>query len=349
MEMAQLASMAKGGYYPAPESEAALICRRLRIEPNTQLLNITDTCCGKGEALLQFQNHFRDLGAEQVRSYGNELEKGRYEEASKKLDHVVHGAYEALRTQAHFSFLWGNPPYDDGGLERMETSFLRLHTLKNEKQILQRNAVLALCIPQHVLEDVAPIVANRIDDVSVYRFTDDHYDTFKQVVLFGVFKEPKRSKIKEVRNWLKDIADKGPSAVPPLDHPDGKVYVVPASSEKISYFRGAALQPDEIYKDLLLSPLFQEMADKMFPSTLQKATLKKPILPLKPAHIATAIAAGAVDGHMGSFVIEAYTKRISTKEEIRDADGNLVSEEYTTKPTSVTRIFHPEYGIKDLT
>lgn len=347
--MAQLASQAKGGYYPAPEKEAELICRRLQIEEKCSLLNIIDTCCGKGDVLLQFKNYFLEQGAEQVIAYGNELEKGRFQEAKEKLNHVVHGGYEVLRTSANFNFLWGNPPYDNGGLERMEVSFLRMHTLRNEKQILQRNAVVALCIPQGILADVAPIVANRLDDISVYRFTDDHYYDFHQVVLFGIFREPSREKIKEVRNWLKDIAEMGPEAIPPLDHNDGKVYIVPSATAEVSHFRGAALKPEEIYQDLLLSPVFLEVEEKWYPSSLKKAKLKKPILPLKTAHIATAIAAGAIDGHMGSFVIEAYTKHVSKKEEVFDLEGKLVAEEFTTKPISVTRIFHPEYGIKDLT
>lgn len=347
--MARLASAAKGGFYETPPTEAELICKRLRVQDDTKLLNILDTCCGKGDVLQQFKKHFQNSGVEKVNACGNEMEKGRFEEAQTKLDQTVSGGYESLRTSPTFSFLWGNPPYEDGGIERMEVTFLRLHTLKNERQMLQKNAVVALCIPQHVLADVAPIVASRLDDVSVYRFTDDHYDTFKQVVLFGYFREPKKKQKKEVRGWLKEVASKGPQALPTLAEEDGVSYDLLASEEEVSYFRGYALDPSELLKDLQGSSVFEEVEEKWMPSSLRKkATLKKPILPLKTAHVATAIAAGAIDGHLGEFVIEAYTKSVTTKEEIRNEEGMLTHEEFTTKPVSITRVFHPLHGIIDL-
>jgi hypothetical protein len=344
--MSRLASQAKGGYYATPPEMGKLICRWLKVEEGARI-NILDPCCGNGDIMAQFKDHFLEQGAV-VKAYGNELERSRYEEACTKLDVVVHGGYESLRTTPDFSFLWGNPPYDQGALERMEVTFTRLFTARNERRKLQKGAVVGLCVPQYVLTDLAPVVASRLDEISVFRFTDEFYPLFKQVVLFGIFNQPSKEKEKKVARWLKRIGKMGPEAVLPLDSPKGKVYQVPPATGEVGYFRGAALSPIELLKDLKDSPVFDEVRENWMPSSVFKTSkLKRPILPLKPAHIAIAIASGAVDGHMGNFVIEAHT-RIEIGKETTELEQGGESVRVLRKPVTVTRVFHPEYGIFDL-
>ena len=344
--MSRLASQAKGGYYATPPEMGELICQRLKVEEGARI-NIMDPCCGTGDILVQFKEHFTGQGAI-VKAYGNELERSRYEEACTKLDVVVHGGYESLRTTPDFSFLWGNPPYDRGALERMEVTFTRHFTVRNEKRKLQKGAVVALCVPQYVLADLASVVPYRLDEITVYRFTDEFYPQFKQVVLFGVFNQPSRQKAKLVAKWLKRVAQMGPEALLPLDSPKGKIYQVPPATGEVGYFRGAAMDPYELLKDLKESPVFDEVQEWWMPSSVFKTgKLKRPILPLKPAHIAIAIASGAVDGHMGNFVIEAHTRLEIEKETLEQEDGSK-SVRVVRKPVTVTRVFHPEYGIFDL-
>lgn len=338
--MARMASSAKGGYYATPPEMAELICQRIYCEEGSTL-HILDTCAGKGDVLLQFKEHLLNQGAEKILAYGNELERGRMEESSQKLDCVVHGGYEVLRTTPSFNFLWGNPPYEVGGLERMELTFLRMHTLRNEKRMLQENAVVSLCIPQHVLDDVAPVVAQRLSDVSVYRFTDEHYPVFKQVVVFGYFKEPPKKKQKLVRRWLRKVAEMGAGALKPLDCKGGKKYKVLSATEEIGYFRGNALKPEELLADLKNSSVFKEVQEMWMPSSLKDAKLKRPILPLKPTHLATAIAAGAVDGHLGDFVIEAHTQIEMKKETVDSPDGKSKQEITVKSPVTITDVYVP--------
>lgn len=84
--MARLASQAKGGYYPTPPDEMALVCRRLVVKPGAKV-NLFDPCAGAGAALKQMADDLAAKGAE-VTSYGVELEPTRAEEAGKILDHV---------------------------------------------------------------------------------------------------------------------------------------------------------------------------------------------------------------------------------------------------------------------
>lgn len=346
--MARLASQSKGGYYATPEKMVDLISERLSI-PSSRFINILDPCCGEGEVLKQIQSNLQLKGAI-VTSYGNELEGTRYEVAKSNIDHVIQGGYEGLRTTPYHTFLYLNPPYDEGGLERTEVSSFRLHTYRNEGQRLQKGAIVCFCIPQYVLKDVANLVSQRLDDVTVYRFTDDFYSTFKQVVVFGVFREPKGMDSRRVREYLKEVAEEGPRSLPPLDVQDGKIYEVPESHGIIEYFRGEAMRPDELWKDLQTSPVFQDIQELQMPAALQQVNrLKRPPLPFKIAHMGLAITANAVDGNFGDFWLSGYTIfEAETTEIYDDITGDKIREEVVHRPIPVARIFHPQKGIIEL-
>ena len=90
--MARLASQAKLGYYPTPPGVAEDIKKAFAplSEPGTY--RCLDTCCGDGEALTQLTDGLgnQDQGSI-IETYGIELDKGRYEAAAKKLNHVLWG------------------------------------------------------------------------------------------------------------------------------------------------------------------------------------------------------------------------------------------------------------------
>jgi len=82
-----------------------------------------------------------------------------------------------------FSLLYLNPPYDwsirndeVSASERHERTFLR--------------DTICYLIPQARLDKtIAKILAYRFGDVRVFRFPDEEYKSFKQVVIFGVLKK----------------------------------------------------------------------------------------------------------------------------------------------------------------
>lgn len=345
--MARIAAQSKGGYYATPLEMMTLICNRLVVKEGDKV-NILDSCCGDGDALRFIQDDLTQKGAK-VTSYGNELEKGRFELAKTKLDYVLHGGYEGIRTTPYHCLWYANPPYDEGGLERTEVTAFRIHTYRNEQQMLQKGAVVCFCIPQYVLKNIAGLVSQRLDDVSVYRFTDDYYPQFRQVVIFGYFREPKSTIAKKVRESLKEIGDRGPDALPSLDIRDGKKYLVPAAQGTIEHFRGEALRTDELWKDLQESQVFREVMDIMMPPGIQGANkLKRPPLPFKIPHMGLAITANAVDGNFGSFWLSGYTDFNKETREIKNDDGEVVREEVVYHPIPVARVFHPDKGIIEI-
>ncbi|MEF3309373.1 DUF6094 domain-containing protein [Paenibacillus sp. GYB004] len=229
-------------------------------------------------------------------TYGVELEEGRYHTAKTVLDHVIHDGYENLRTESNFSLLWLNPPYDEGFGERLEVTFLRSLTGKNN--VLGKDGLLFFCVPQYVLKPAAGIISGRFHDVRVYRFTDEFYPVFKQVVLIGRFGKDPNGKSKEIYKLLRDLGDQGPEAIPTLEEIEQDIKLYPSPSS-IEIFRANRLSVEELQRDLKTSPLFKDVEEKLTPVS-NRAKMKNPMLPLKATHTAVAIASGAVGGNMGT-------------------------------------------------
>ncbi|AEG14543.1 plasmid-like protein [Desulfofundulus kuznetsovii DSM 6115] len=340
--MARLASEAKGGYYPTPPKEMGLVCKKLRVEPGTKV-NVIDPCAGEGDALKMASDHLKSEGGNIV-TYGIEIEATRAEKCRSKLDRVVRCGYEEARvTPKAFSFMWLNPPYNERGGERAEVTFLRDLTDPVSGKLMN-GGVLGYCIPQYVLTQAAPILAARFDDLAVYRFTDENFPVFKQIVVFGVRRAKARqgSEAREIREWLKELSRK--EGLPVLDANDGVTYLIPESPAVKITFRGSVTDPLEVGGDIVRSPVWEEIK-YLLPMPRKVSSLKPPVLPLKPAHDAVAIAAGAIGGNMGTHLLVGMTKKVVDRQVIPEEKGEKVIE--TERPRTTIRVFTPE-GIYEL-
>lgn len=328
--MARLASEEKAGYYPTPSSQVELIAHRLRAEPGVKL-HILDPCCGEGGALRDFAQALAAQGAAAA-SYGIEIEKGRAAEAKNKLDHVVCSPYEDTRvTPLAFSFLWLNPPYTQHGVERAEVTFLRDLTDGSGGK-LQPGGLLGYCIPQKTLADAATLLALRFEDVQVYRFTDPDYAVYGQVVVFGYRRAEKNPDPYPLRDVLRRMVYEELS---PLDAGDGVVFDIPPAAREVVTFQANVLVPEEMAAAVKASPLWEEI--KRF-EVRPRAVLRPPVLPLKPTHIAVAIAAGAVGGNMGDHILVGSTTRVVSEDTVEDEKGMKKIERYESR--SVIRLFN---------
>ena len=307
--MARIASQSKGGFYATPEGQMSLILPHLKVKEGEGYLNLFDPCAGEGEALRQLEVHFRDVENITALTYGVELEETRFQKANDVLDVVVHDGYENVRTEANFNAVWLNPPYDEVFHERTELRFLRTLSSKS-KNVFANNGLLMFCVPQYVLDKCSMILSERFRDIKVYRFTDDAYDVFKQVVVFGYFGSPgSRESVKSIREYLREIANAGPEALPTLEEIEEEFYLHP-SEQSISLFRAGRLNPEELFQDLKDSTIFSEFEKRVTPE-VRKSTMNRPLLPLKLAHAGTAIASGAVGGNMGNHIVVGVTKPVT--------------------------------------
>jgi hypothetical protein len=221
-------------------------------------------------------------------------------------------------------------PYDDRGNERTEVIFLNDLTDSSNGR-LKPGGLLGFCIPRHVLAKAATILALRFENIHVYSFTYPDCSDYNQVVVFGYRRSSRNSDYSDEVKRLHNLAYE---KVPSLDLRDGVVFNIPAISCEVSTFKANILEPDEVRETVAGSPLWDTL--KQF-EVKPRALLKQPVLPLKPAHIAVAIAAGAVGGNMGSHLLVGATKKVITRQENSDGDSTKIVE--TSESRSVVRLF----------
>lgn len=344
--MARIASQSKGGYYPTPLKELQLITTHLAIHSTdeAQIINALDPCCGEGHALNVLAHSLKKQGQANVTTYGIELEETRANTAQTVLDHLVNDSYEWTRTEAKYGLLWLNPPYDEIQNERLELRFLKTLT-STSKNVLLPGGLLMFCIPQYVIKHCAVILASRFKDLRMYRFTDENYPVFSQVVVFGYFRKPTLKEQREQMEMVKAWTEMDPSEVPTLEHIE-EGFIVPAHSEPIKIFRAGRLNIKEVAKDLKDSPVFDEFLRKIKQSSNQ-AIMKNPILPLKSTHVALAVASGAVGGNLGNHIVKGVTKQTTHVQQLYNDEGVNTGKKITKYHDSAIRLF-TEDGIHEL-
>lgn len=342
--MARLASQSKGGYYPTPPRQMALAVSRLQVDEGSTV-NLLDPCAGTGLALRQMADYLKQLGTSPV-TYGNELENDRADEAKKHLDHVLKGGYEVMRmTSKSVSCMYLNPVYDLRNNQRVEKIFLR--DLTEPEKYLQDGGLFMFCIPQHVLKDCANLLAARFEQIRVYRFTDDDYPVFKQVMLYGYRRKGRGGPDTiDTRKWLESLGESGPEALPPLDEPDGISYLVPAAQKEVTLFRGSYFDPGEIARDVDNSSAWEAVENLLLPTSARRnCQLEGPfILPPKEMLIAIAIVSGAAGGNMGGdHLLVGMTKKVvdTTREEQENGHSEITIERHVT----ISRVFVPGKGV----
>lgn len=335
--MARLASIEKAGFYPTPQEETDLICSRLTAEPGSKIA-ILDPCCGEGIALKKMANSLKAQGADVV-SYGVELEEGRARDAHDHIDHVICSPYEdSIITPQAFSYMYLNPPYMHFGSERAEVVFLRDLT-DPVKGKLQPGGLLGYCIPEYILKEAASLLAIRFKDLKVYRFTEN-FSMYRQIVVFGYRREkrPSTDEFRETKEWLSKL-----DIIPRLD--DGEeTFTIPASINEVKTFKPAQPSKDEIMNALRQSSAWKK-AEDLLPRLDEIQDRQPPVLPLKTAHIAVAISAGAIGGSMGNHLLVGKSKKVVDTKSVLDEKG--VTETQTERVITTVRVFTPD-GVFDL-
>jgi Uncharacterised methyltransferase family (DUF6094) len=347
----RLEGVAKMGYYPTPESQVAKIMLKLDWEGPSRLF---DPCAGAGAALAQIVQ-IAPVGSH---TYGIEIDGQRASQARELLDHVVHCAYEVARVEDNsMNLLFLNPPYDaqaglGGNVMRKELIFLR-HLSKK----LAADGILAFVIPQYVISnEMVDTLSQRFTDLAIYRFDDEEYEVYKQVVIFGrkratqVFALSKLTE--EERNFRNELIAYGQDLTMEMLylHEDLQIWLVPQADEKPFIFRGAIHDEKELVLDIAQSDTFA-IAENLLLSTTKPSTLSRPLLPYRTTHMATLIASGSLNGSIGigenrHLVVGMTKKKIDISREIHDNGNETILE--TESFITAVRTFEQDGTIRNL-
>jgi len=315
----RLEAKIKMGYYPTPPDVVDRI--RSFINFPSGNVNVLDPCCGEGLAL---HNLMRGANAN---TYGIELDEYRAEQAKDVLDNVLTCSYEDARiSNSAFSCLYLNPPYDWVSVsnpeyessERQEKTFLK-GTLK----YLQPNGLLVYLVPQkRVTGDIARVLSYRFEDINSYRFPDDEYEKFKQIVLFGMKKQEGYLSEKEFEK-LKVIPYETLEEIPRLESP---VYDLPTSSE-VRLFRSNIIDEAELGKEVRKSALWEKLVGY---GRNKENDTGRPLLPLHTGHLGLMLASGYLDGVVGEgqdrHIVRGKVEKITHREQEYKGDILLEKE-----------------------
>jgi len=282
----RIEGQAKAGFYPTPLEVARLIGSCLVTAGDSHLL---DPCCATGEALekvrLAMQGYARNT------THGVELEQERAHEAVLELDNVLVGDSLKAKAKGGFSLLYLNPPYDQADGKRLELTFLW-----HWQRALLPGGILVYVVPEKYLPEYAATITAQFDNVATYRFPDEHYDAFKQAVVFGV----------------KRATPSYPSSLPEVagDLSLARArYVVPEGNGTPQlYLTGQ--DPEVLVTEARTKGCWRRAWDLLSPPDPQAF---RPPLPLRKGHVALMMASGLLN----NTVVEAQGRRLLVRGRVR--------------------------------
>jgi len=328
------------GHYPTPPRVVELIRTYLFFPPGQ--FSSLDPCCGEGDALAGL------CAGTSAITYGVELDHQRAEESKSRLLNVLRCGIEETRIQHRScSLLLLNPPYDELTLEeesntkteRQERAFLRMTV-----PYLIPGGVLVYIIPQNRLDKtIARLLASRFERIHLFRFPDREYADFRQIVVFGVRKNDNTLDEQEalkLQNTPKvDLA---------LLSDNAQIhYPVPASGP-LTLFRSILIDPEELEKHMAQSALWKRFAAL---TTRSELRIPRPPLPLHSGHLGLLLAAGKLDGIIGtgedSHLVKGSVRKITSV--LQEIKGEVLEERELDRYVVSIKILNQHGEIRELT
>jgi len=330
----------KMGHYPTPARVVELIRNYLAfpVSPFAAL----DPCCGTGAALAGL------IGGTEAITYGVELDHQRAEESKSRIHHVLRCGIEETRIQHRSSsLLLLNPPYDevtleeeaDTATERQERAFLRMTT-----PYLTPGGVLVYIIPQNRLDkSVERLLASRFERIRVFRFPDPEYGDFGQIVVFG---------IKKANNTLDEHEALRLQNIPKMELPalsDKAAFSYPVlASGPLSLFRSTLIDPEDLKKRMAQSPLWRRFTAM---TTRSEIRIPRPPLPLHSGHLGLLLAAGKLDGIVGTgedtHLVKGNVRKITSV--LQEFKGEVLEERELDRYVVSIKVLNRHGEIRELT
>ena len=156
------------------------------------------------------------------------------------------------------------------------------------------------------------MLSYRFEQIRVYKFPEDLYQQFKQIVLFGTLKKSP-STDERVCEYLKN-AGVGRIAVPHLPVTPDHIYEVPPSPILNKFlFRTLEINPRELEEEINLYGLNGEIRSMNATHSLSEKMTS--IMPLRHGHLAQLIACGSIKGvvfdkdQKNPLIVKGITKK----------------------------------------
>jgi len=316
--MARLESRASAGFEPVPQHLVPGLASLVEVSQIGDYC-VLDPCSGKGDAVIGMVREWwteqkRQNGS--VRLYGCEMEETRFKALKENETHglrwgrfnALHGdAFSLTWSKANLSVLYANPPFDTdpSSARRLEEKFLRRLT-----PMLYSGGALVFVLPYYAIKYSAETIAKNYTNVHVVRFPDEDFSTdpkakaYKRAIVVGEKHSTLDEADPEILALLASAAEDWRNISATWDRP-----LVKAAPKQYADIDGLTILPLDV--DGMLARFkpfhYTDRGGKLLP--LQGVTHDKPAhevmervfpvaMPLKPAYLASGIAAGVFNGEL---------------------------------------------------
>ncbi len=335
----------KMGYYPTPE--IVLETLKTYAASGGARGRLLDPCAGEGKAARELGNAF------DCETWGAELSPERATKAAQAMNQVYNAPWQVCQlNDESITVLYLNPPYETDRFDsrkRLEYDFLKSTTPK-----LVRGGLLIYVIPQKVLGiiEVSRLLANYYECLTVARFPDGEYETFKQVVVLGYRRKSYQAATDKEILAIQAMASENLPVLEPLGEPVYHLLPAPerGANGKPVLFKRNDWEPEEIVEATRANGVHRskEWLDLLNP-TRGKAELTRPVMPLKRGHIAMLMASGM----MGTVRLTAekgrpmlikgrVVKVVEKVDEHDNGDGETVTEVYRDRFITTIAVLNKE-------
>lgn len=349
--MSRIGNKLKAGFFATPPRQGEYLIQLLQVEGGGVWL---DPTCGEGEILHQLANPFQNEDCS-ISTYGVELDKGRAEKAKTLLNHVINAPIESMVIQNDaVSLLYLNPPYDhtmksyDDKSQRKEFTELIRGT-----RYIKEHGLMIYVIPSYRFADpkIARHLATQFYNVGIMRFSDEDYDDFRQVIFIGNKKGGRHKEFNEkLFNFLVQMADEDfvLKNVTPINRFVGRhKWKVPAGLSELKTFYTKLAHKSDFIEGIQNSKGFHAFINRSRVRQLEIGG--RPILPLNAGQLALLLAAGAVNGEVGSgenyHLVQGLeiVKKIPSEETRTNKDGSKTTiTKITTKREVSVKFITPD-------
>jgi hypothetical protein len=302
------------GYYPTCTDNLAHVVNGIEF-PEDVVVNLLDPCCGCGIALRSMAERIADNGIN-CRTFGIELDTYRAEEALTRIDRVGFGSfYHSRISNEVFHAMLLNPPYlsvmtEGGNNTRSEKRFL-VDSISD----LMHGGLLIYIIPHYRLTaDIARILCENFNDLTVWKFTANEFKKFKQVAILGTRR--KRQDASALVHELTSLVI-SPENLPELPELPAGRYQLPATSKEVAMFKGAEFNKAELAEQLRKSTSFS----RLFQQSELANSEKRPLLPLSIGQIGLVGGSGLINGPLDCETPHIIKGRVVKEKRARSEDN----------------------------
>ena len=211
--------------------------------------------------------------------------------------------------------------------------------------MLANGGLLIYIIPYYrATKEVCEILCKSLDNLRVYRFLEEEFKKFKQVVFLGTKRAKKEAKVALQESDILFHALIQPDCIPLITNLSENRYILPDTPLTVKQFKGSVINQSEIVRMLKAS----DSAEHLFDNRSLEEREQQPLLPLGVGHIGLIGGSGMMNG-----LIECATPHVIKGKVVKTYKTEISDSKQETTVRTVTankmifNILTPD-GIKSL-